>query len=260
MADLITLQSELSAYLRQGIGLTHLKIASTQNVSLETRLSIYQDAYFLRMLEALTHNFPVLAHVLGEENFAHLAHHYIDLHPSTFKSIRWFGDQLAHFIKQDGLLSLAELAEFEWLQTCVFDAANDPVVTLQEIAQIPSESWGYLAFEVHSSVFRISHRFNTVAIWQAVQANQKAVPAFVLNESIVPWILWRQNGLGRFSSLPQHEVLYLDALIAGHSFSDLLMLASENMSMDSAVKHIASLLKGWIEVGLIAKIKIGDSK
>jgi hypothetical protein len=256
MTDLASLQQEIFACLHHGAALNQLEIVETNNVSLETRLAIYQQAYVLRLSEALAINHPVLAAILGEQAFAQLAQEYIARHPSEFKSIRWFGHEFATFILKHhdykNQPAYAELAHFEWLQTCVFDAADDHIVTLQEIAQIPPDEWGHLVFTIHSSVHRMNLNWNVVAVWQAVIANESP-PAFVENARTVPWILWRQNNLNRFSSLPDEEVLYLDALIAGASFAEILHLASEQMPVELAAPHVASLLKGWLDVGLISK-------
>ena len=62
---------------------------------LRSRLRIYADAYRLRLTDALAHNYPCLQQLLGAEAFAALAQRYLDEHPSTSVSVRWFGHQLA---------------------------------------------------------------------------------------------------------------------------------------------------------------------
>ena len=61
-------------------------------------LGLYLMAYRARLLSALRDNFPVLHRALGDEAFAELARDYIDAHPSRFRSIRWFGDELTAFL------------------------------------------------------------------------------------------------------------------------------------------------------------------
>src|SRR5690606_40146004 len=57
--------------------------------------SVYADAYRLRLIEALAHNYPRLQQLLGEEEFSTVARSYLDEHPSRSVSVRWFGNRLA---------------------------------------------------------------------------------------------------------------------------------------------------------------------
>jgi len=257
MTDLTTLQHELLACLHEGDDLNELKMVATVKVPLETRLAIYQNAYALRLVEALASNYPVLATILGEDEFNQLALDYIANNPSTFKSIRWFGHELSEFIinnlDHQYNEAFVELAHFEWLQTCVFDAADDDIVTIEEMSRLPPEEWVDLTFTVHSSVHLIQLNWNVVAVYQAINANQSA-PLLTKSNDTVQWILWRQDKDNRFCSLPNDEAFYLDALIAGHTFAELVTFASERMEMESAAMHVVSLLKGWLDVGLIATI------
>lgn len=257
MTDLMTLQHELYACLHEGAELNQLKMIETEAVSLETRLFIYQQAYYLRLLDALSANYPVLSILLGEEAFANLAHDYIACYPSTFKSIRWFGHELSRFIQNhfyhDHQLALQELAKFEWLQTCAFDAADDPIVTVNDLSNVPPHEWVHLIFKMHASVHRLDLHWNVVSIWQAVKASEP-IPEFKQNDFPIPWIIWREHHQNRFCSLPKEEAQYLDVIMAGDTFADLLTLACEHIPVESAATHVVSLLKGWLDVGLISKI------
>ena len=70
----------------------------------------------------------MLAKLLGEADFAALAAAYIAAHDSPYFSIRYYGDALAKFLatREDYAAApvLAELAQWEWAMTAVFDAAD----------------------------------------------------------------------------------------------------------------------------------------
>ena len=61
-------------------------------------LDIYQDAYRARLLAALRDNFSVLQRALGDDEFDALGMAYLQDHPSTEPSIRWFGHRLAAYM------------------------------------------------------------------------------------------------------------------------------------------------------------------
>src|SRR5690242_17143101 len=92
------LQRDLQAHVLRGSNQIESQIDSTESVSSSTRLAIYADAYRLRLIEALESNYPVLAQLLGTDQFATIARYYIEAHPSQHYSIRWFGHRLAEFL------------------------------------------------------------------------------------------------------------------------------------------------------------------
>src|ERR1700722_154287 len=98
MNDLIHLQMKFQQYLMQSNYAIENDIEETKRDPTKTRLEIYNNAYHLRLIEALSSNFPILQKSLGFDQFQELAQLYIHAHPSTFRSIRWFGDKLENFL------------------------------------------------------------------------------------------------------------------------------------------------------------------
>src|SRR5579862_3161955 len=100
MTNLMNLQNKFQSYLINSNNDIRLDIEETKKVSATTRLQIYSNAYRFRLIEALASNYPVLQKYLGADSFQELAIQYIDEHPSTFRSIRWFGNQLENFLRE----------------------------------------------------------------------------------------------------------------------------------------------------------------
>ena len=130
MTELLHLQEQFQKFLLAEDSEIHDSIIQTQSVSVQTRLAIYRDAYSLRLIESLTTNFPSLYAYLGTEEFNKLSSEYIAAHPSSYRSIRWFGDCFADFVKNyySNHPHVTELADFEWKMTLAFDAADASVV------------------------------------------------------------------------------------------------------------------------------------
>ncbi len=76
------------------------QVRGTTRVPASTRLAIYANAYRARLSEGLESNFPVLAKLMGVSEFRGLAHRYIEGHESRHRSIRWYGDRLAQFLRE----------------------------------------------------------------------------------------------------------------------------------------------------------------
>ena len=69
MSALSDLQSDFQSFLLDGNERMLSRVTGTAKVSTEQRLAIYYDAYRLRLLEALTSNYPVLRAWIGDEEF-----------------------------------------------------------------------------------------------------------------------------------------------------------------------------------------------
>jgi len=259
MNSLFHLQDKFQDYLlnsKQGI---QQHIVSTEKVSAEVRLSIYGDAYRSRLIESLTTTYPVLQAYVGWEQFEEITTEYLKQYPSTYRSIRWFGDRLADYLgshpdyKEYDYLS--ELAKLEWTLTLVFDAQDRPTAALEDVAAIPIDAWSAMQLLPHPSVHRLTFLWNTMAIWQAI-SDDIPPPKPMPSKSDTHWVLWRQELTNQFCSIDDDEAWAIDAILKGITFGELCEGLCQWTDDHHAPVRAASLLKGWIEAGLIAEIKI----
>lgn len=223
----------------------------------DTQLAVYSHAYRLRLREVLANDFPVLAAALGDGAFDELADAYIEAHPSRGYSLRGFGAQLATFLrKQPGYRAtpaLAELAMFEWTLGEAFDAADDPVVTIEAMTHIPPGDWPGLRLVFHASVHRIDFAWNTPELWKAHKAGSET-PEVDGNSAPVPWLIWRQDLKTRFRSLENGEQPVFDAARQGAIFADMCEVLSETIPPEAVPLRAASILKRWISDGLVSRV------
>lgn len=256
MSQLTRLQDEFQNYLLHSSNQIHQHIVDTRKVSAETRLAIYSNAYRARLLEALIINYPVLSQYLGEEDFEKLGNEYIDAYPSTYRSIRWFGDKLSQFLRASSHYSswpfLSELAQFEWAMTLAFDAADSTLLQLEEVGRVPPDAWVDMRFQAQPSAQRLNLKWNVVSIWQALTDDQE--PNEPQESFSVSWILWRKDFLTQFCSLSLEEAWAIDAMLNGSTFGDICEGLCQWVDEQNAAMHGASLLKGWITAGLLTKV------
>ena len=254
MSTLARVQREFQDYLLRGDTAVEARVVGTARVPVATRLGIYAGAYRSRLAEALASNYPVLAKLLGEAEFAALAADYIAAHDSPFFSIRYYGDALAKFLatREDYAAApvLAELAQWEWAMTAVFDAADAAPLGAQELGRIPPPQWAQLRLRWHPSVQRLALWWNVPRLWQALSGDGER-PELVLAAAPVQWLLWRENLTSYFRSLPQDEASMLDAARSGWPFGELCALLCEELGESDAPAQAAALLRGWIGSGLI---------
>lgn len=260
MTDLHHLQDSLQNYLLKNPSDIQAAIVTSNKVPAAKRLAIYGEAYRLRLLEALATNYPILKHHLGDDAFQKIGENYIHSHPSCYRSIRWFGDKFAEYLagdKNNHYPYLAELAQFEWHMALAFDAADTRLIRIEDMATLPPESWPTMQFLTHPSLHRLNFFWNVVSLWQAL-ANEEPFTEkeLVMNSNPLPWVVWRNEYTIRFYSLAEDEAWALDALIQGLSFGELCAGLCEWVEEQEVGMRAASLLKGWIQSGLLAEIKL----
>lgn len=261
MTELLQLQEQFQAFLLTGKQGINESIVATEWVPVETRLAIYRDGYKLRLIESLTTNFPGLHLYLGTEEFEHLCSAYIDLHPSTYRSIRWYGNVLHYFISdyyEKKYPYLMELAEFEWNMTLAFDAADECRVQIQDMAVVPPESWAGLQFTIHPSVQRMNYFWNAIPLWQSLVHDQD-LPELENSSHAKPWVIWRAPDYTiQFYSMSEEEAWALDAMIQGLSFGELCEGLCQWVEEEQVGMRAASFLKGWIQNGMLSTLLISD--
>lgn len=248
------LQGDFQDYLLRGGQAIAAQVRGNARVPIETRLGIYGNAYRLRLGEALGNNYPALAKLLGEADFAALAEDYVREHDSPYFSIRYYGDALPDFLtRHENYVAapvLAELARWEWAMTGAFDAADAEPLSHAVLSRLPPAHWAQLRFTFHPSLARLTLWWNVPQLWQAVNEDGER-PAVELAPQGVEWLVWRRELSTFYRSLTGAEAQALDAARRGWPFGELCELLCDAVGEDSAAVEAATLLRGWVDSGLI---------
>ncbi|MES9993220.1 MAG: DNA-binding domain-containing protein [Candidatus Thiodiazotropha sp.] len=241
-------------------------VSATGRASPGFQLAVYANAYVSRLKEVLKNDYPAASAAIGGDRFDRLVQGYIHQYPSRYFSLRDFGCSFAAYIKalvEDDpcyrdLAWLSELARFEWLLGQAFDAAETELVTEHDLACVPAEHWPLLRFVFSPCMFRIDLEWNVPVLWKALTAEPPLEVEVVPAESGSAWLIWRQDLITRFRSLEYDEQAFLDALLSGVSFNDACEALATRIDVDAVPMRAASLVKGWIQQGLIAEIGYAD--
>jgi len=233
-------------------------VATKVTPSAKTRIGVYQTAYRERLIEALANDYEMLHTLLGDEAFRQLCMEYIDKHPSTYYSLRWFGSQLAEFLgySEDGGNHdwEAELAKLEWELIGAFDASDCIPANEDDIASIPPESWPELSVKFHPSVRLIGLWWNTLDLWQSAKDERQPPDPIRLNQKY-DCLLWRNNLVTKFRSLEADEAVALSSAMAGMNFSDICgALAEELQDQEQVPFKAAGFFKTWLTAGIITQL------
>ena len=251
---LVALQRALQDFVLHGADGVRQHVHGTTRVPASTRLAIYADAYRARLSEGLESNFPVLAKFMDASEFQRLARRYIDGHESRHRSLRWYGDRLGEFLREDATYReapvLADLAAFEWAMSEAFDAADATVLTVEELRRRAPEEWADLQLIAHPSLRCVRLSWNAPQIWKAIQEGRPP-PRAQCEAAPCCWLLWRQELQIFFRSVDPLEAAAIEALQDGRTFGELCLQLSERLGAAEAPRYAASLIRSWVESGLI---------
>lgn len=261
MNPLRDLQTDFQSFLLRGDERMLTRVTGSEKVSATRRLAIYYDAYRLRLLEALDSNYPVLHAWMGDEKFEKLGLAYLESHPSSHFSIRYFGHRLAEYLAQAGDYRdqpwLGEMAALEWAMSEAFDAADDRAVNPDDLATVPPQAWPDMRLTLHASVHRLDLRWNVAAIWNAIK--QERAPEKPRGEEWPrSWLVWRQDLRIFFRSLSVDEAWAIDAVRAHESFASVCEGLCEWIDAPNVAAHAAGLLKQWTIDGMIVNLVSGN--
>jgi hypothetical protein len=247
MSALAGLQRDLQRHVLSGDATIVAAVKATSAVPAATRLSVYSNAYRIRLAEALAANMPRLKELLGDEQFGAVAAAYVDAHPSQFASIRWFGDGLAQALAlaHPSQPWLAELARWEWALAESFDASDATPVGVECLATVAPGDWARLQLEFHPSVQYLELTTNAQALFKTL-AEEQSPPQPALLERAQPWLLWRQDLKTQYRSLEPDEAAAIRFMRAGGTFGGMCETLCEWHDGDEVPLVAAGMLKRWI--------------
>lgn len=237
-------------------------VRSSGHASGRARIAVYATAYRLRLIDALSANFPRLTQLLGREQFQRLASSYLDAHPSRHGSVRWFGHQLAEYLATCPEFQThpdaIELAMWEWAVAAAFDAPDITPLSINALANVATADWPHLRFTLHPSVQRLVMTTNAVTLFKAMEGDQSLSPETLQTrypaspDGPQRWLIWRDGLDTRYRPLAADEALAMVTIAEHGTFENLCDALCNCQPLEAVPARAASLLKTWIVDGLIA--------
>jgi hypothetical protein len=242
-------QRALAAHIRHGAAVPPGLVADGPVFPAARRLTVYHDAYRLRLVEALGEDFPLLRALLGEAGFQRLAQRYLAACPSRSHTLRDLGRGLAGFLGRRP--ALRATAAFEWALLDAFDAADVPTLTAADLAAVPPQRFAHLRFALAPGVQVLRLRWNVPQAWSAWQGGAAATPPARLPAPL-DCLIWRREQRVYFRTLPADEALAFGALRRGRNFGSLCNALARAGDADAAPARAAQLLATWLAEDLLA--------
>lgn len=230
-----------------------------------TLFDVYRDAYRLRLIGILRHDYARLATFMGQDDFDALARAFIAAHPSHTTNARWYGVALPDFISSyapyQAQPELYALARLEALLNDAFDEADTPPLAMEDLSRFLPEQFASLSFTPHPSVHRMNADFDLNALWSALDpptdpASQQSAPSLELLPGAQALLIWRQDLTSRFRVLDPQEAMMWDEAAKGVSFGVLCEMLAMYDEPESAPLRAATHLQAWIAGGLLAHVTL----
>lgn len=217
-------------------------------------LDVYRNAYTARLLAALRDNYAVLHRAMGDEAFDALGLRYLEAHPSSTPSIRWFGQHLAQFMDGDDELphpALADFARMDWALRDAFDAAD------ADAANALSELTTATCFRLHPSVRLVPLQWAVEPAWRALRlaiteesGEEPELPEPEAQDHLL--LAWRQDFEVRWRSLETLEAALLQQGVSeGADFAALGEIAAAQVGPEAAPQALVHALQTWLGDGLL---------
>ena len=235
-------------------------IVSDARASADERVHVYAHMYRARIVEALESQFPRLAKLLGPDDFAELAVAYISDEPSRHPSLRYVGERLPAWLaaRRPESPTLASLATLEWARADVFDLADEPVLTVDELRARPAEKFGELPLQLVSAHRIVTIARGTAVLWELLSTDvvntlgeSATGGAEEGHESLV---IWREGTIVYHRVIDELERQALELVGRGAHFGILCELLIPYQSEEEAVRQAYSWMSTWLADGLLSSV------
>jgi len=250
---LAQLQAEFKSYLFSGSNEAAFApcIAAGNGINATRRLDVYRNAYYIRLQEALAHDFPALLIDMGEAAFGREMAAYLKACPSTSPSLRQLGERLPGYLLSRNKAHWADLARVEWAILNAFDAADADALTVDDMQHIPPDAWQVLHFALHPSVSVLEVSHHAFDVWAAHHQKQ-ALRDRQIHET-VPLLIWRSPGGPTIKPLSIECHTLLVALGDGQSFAQaceqfLAFIAPDDIAQAAAGSLLELLQSGCLSI------------
>jgi hypothetical protein len=258
MKELARLQRSFQRHvLRPGRAMAR-EVLETSRAGAARRLSVYADAYRLRLAEALGKDYPALRRLLGEPRFRALLLDFMAAQPSRFANLRWYGGSLARFLgsapRWRGRPLLAELAEFEWALGLAFDAADAAVLDAGSVARVPAQDWPAMRLRLHPSVRLLGLRSNAPRLWRHLTGGMRTTRPRLRREPAT-WLIWRKVHTPFFRAVAADEAWALRTIGRGADFAALCAGLRRFAGRQQAAARAVQLLRNWLAEGLLCGLE-----
>jgi len=227
-------------------------IAFDERASRVTRLSVYAEGYFSRLVDSLSGDFPnlkrILDHSYSLDAFPKLIADFLQECPSQVWNIGDVGRRLPAFLARHEILAeeeyLADLAKVEWAVIEAFYSENVAAFDSATLRALPPDAWPGLIPAISPSVRTLTTWWNTAELWH----NPSLEPCRLDESATV--MIWRNGWRSDVARLSPSESTLYDWIRTGFNLGSI----GEKWP-DEDPTPVMEIFNGWMTNGILAGIK-----
>lgn len=219
-------------------------------------MALYRRLIRNNYRQALAITYPVLLQFVGGRYFDILVRGYFKAHPSISGDLFFYGQSLPAFLcKLQVAPLLAELARLEWACHEVYQAADSPPLSEDQLQTLASADPAQVTFHLHAASRLLSFPFPVHRVWLALQpeAPTDEVVDLPLPEQETGVVVTRGNGKVQVTPLARTDYLLLEAMARGVDASSVEQMAIESESEFDFPRFLATVLNLRILSGVSVK-------
>lgn len=217
-------------------------------------LAVYHHAFRAQLVDCLRDSYERVAAWLGDEAFEAAARRHIAENPPTSWTLSDYGVNLAATLRalypHDG--EVADIAALDWALRRAFDGPDGDSVTPADLADV---DWERAVISFVPTLSLLPVETNCAALWKAISDGGNDIPSIEAFPAPVTLRIWREKFQPRFTTIDDDEVLAIDLVRSGLSFSDLCDGLAGQHGAAAATEAAGRILTTWLGDGLIAAIR-----
>ena len=209
------------------------------------RLDIYAEAYFARILEAFTIDFPISFFAMGEDQFAKFVAEYLKIYPSTEYNLNNISKSVVEFIKTySSSQAIHDVVTLERLALESFYAPIDKPFDTSTLSFLEEKDWEKIKFSLNSTIRFIKSSWPLETLWDNRDSQEKS--KILECESTNYYFLKRVSHHVKLNTVSETEYRILQKLNEGHPLSSF---GEDDIKGSS--EEISALFANWIQKGLL---------
>ena len=240
-------------------------VTRSMNLSAEERLAIYATSYYLRLLDCLANEFPIVKATLGEELFNDFAMRYLQRFPSHSYTLHRLGENLAAFLaedrpgREDWSDFLIDLVRLEWAIGEVFDGPGvegRPLLSPEHLDVIQPLDWPNARLRTVVCLRLMAFDFPVSSFYSKARRRGETPPVPQRESSFLA--LTRRDYVVRRHVLSRPQFELLTILTTGGTVGEAIAAAARISDQTDAQfsASLATWFNQWSREGFFATVDV----
>jgi hypothetical protein len=228
-------------------------VLGDDRLSAQSRVDIYANMYFYRVLDALKEDFPATRAVLGDDHFHNLVTGYLIEHPPTEPSLYHCGRYLAEYLRDHPMRErvpfVADVAALERAIVEVFQGPDTTALTPDVLRAIAPSDWPAIKLKVQPAAQTLALEWRVSDVVRAVEEGR---PWQAAEHRKIKVLVWRRQSRVFHRELEQLEADALAAVARGATFAEICDAVATRDNIQDPVAEMNRILARWLSDAVLA--------